>query len=290
MPSQGPLIPRRRLGAELRRLREAAGLHLDDAAEHLECSASKISRLETGQGIPKSRDIRDLLTLYGLDDKKAQDRLLRMAGDGRRQGWWRDFADVLTPNVDLFLSMEAEVSRIRGYVHSTVFGLLQTEDYASALFTAIYPRAKPADNDQRVRLRMQRQRALAEREERPRLNIIIDEAVLHRVVGGPAVMRDQLAHLIELSRTPEVTLLVFPFDNGPDIAAQCTFVVFTFESDYDRNAVNIELSLDDRWLEQESEVARYTRIFDELAKKCLDPPGSRGYIEAMIKKYEQMGQ
>ncbi|GLZ42429.1 helix-turn-helix transcriptional regulator [Actinokineospora sp. NBRC 105648] len=285
MPLQGPLIPRRRLGAELRRLRMAAGLALEDAAAHLECSTSKVSRLETGQGVPKARDVRDLLGLYQVDDQKVRDRLVRLAGEGRRQGWWQDFSSVVTPNVDIYMSLEAEASKLRGFVSSTVPGLLQTEDYARELFQAIYPRPKAGENENRVRMRMRRQDMVTEREEPLHLNFVIDEAVLHRRVGSAAVMRDQLAALIEASRLPHVQLRVFPFRAGPDIAGQCTFVVFTFESENDRNAVNIEASLDDRWLEQEAEVSRYTTIFTDLVRKCPDPDGSRAVIEDMLKKY-----
>ncbi|PPK61351.1 helix-turn-helix transcriptional regulator [Actinokineospora auranticolor] len=286
MPPQGPLIPRRRLGTELRALRDVAGLHLEDAAEHLECSISKISRLENGRGVPKARDVRDLLDLYKVDDQKLRDRLVRLAGEGRRQAWWQDFSGVVSQNVDMYVSLEAEASKMRCSVGSSVLGLLQTEDYARALFTAIYPRAREL-NEQRVQMRMRRQRAVADREEPLHLHVVMDEAALHRRVGSPAVMRAQLESLVAASHSPHLSLRVFPFGLGPDIAGQCTFVVFTFESENDRNAVNIEASLDDRWLEQEAEVARYTKIFDELARRCPDVEESRRLIESMVRKYSQ---
>ncbi|WP_018686404.1 helix-turn-helix domain-containing protein [Actinokineospora enzanensis] len=284
MPAQGPLIPRRRLGTELRTLREAAGLHLEDAAERLECSISKISRLENGRGVPKARDVRDLLDLYHVADQRLRDRLVRLAGDGRRQAWWQDFSEVVSTNVDMYMSLEAEASKVRGYVTSTIPGLLQTEDYARELFATIYPRAKEL-NAQRLEMRMRRQQAVAERAEPLQLHMVVDEAALHRRVGSAATMRDQLAHLVEVSQRPNVALRVFPFGLGPDIAGQCTFVVFTFESENDRNAVNIEASLDDRWLEQENEVARYTKIFEELSRRCPDGDGSRALLETMIRQY-----
>src|SRR4051812_22624433 len=121
MAGQGPLIPRRRLGVELRRLREAAGLHLEDAADQLECSTSKISRLETGQGIPKARDVRDLFALYGVEDKKVVDRWLRVAQDGRRQAWWQDLQDVMTSQLAAYIAMESEASRIRQLCNTVVY-------------------------------------------------------------------------------------------------------------------------------------------------------------------------
>ncbi|WP_143073401.1 helix-turn-helix domain-containing protein [Actinokineospora terrae] len=285
MPSQTPLIPRRRLGQELRRLRELRGLHLEDAADHLECSPSKISRLETGQGVPKARDVRDLLDLYGVGDQRLRDQLLRLAGDGRRQAWWQDLADVVSSAMDTFISLESEASNIRYYVQSTFPGMFQTEEYARELFRAIYPRDDDVEREKRVRLRLKRQDILVEREDQPRIGVIVDEATLHRVVGSSAVMADQLAALLQASERQGVTLRVYPFAAGPDIAIQCTFVVFTFESEYDRNSVHIELSAGDRWLEQESDITRYTRIFDDLGRKCLSVEDSRDMIRSMMEYY-----
>ncbi|SDD61300.1 helix-turn-helix domain-containing protein [Actinokineospora iranica] len=285
MPSQGPLIPRRRLGLELRKLRDAAGLHLEDAAQHLECSASKISRLETGQGVPKARDVRDLLDLYQVHDQKQRDQLVRLAGEGRRQAWWQDLSDVVSSNMDTFISLESEASDIRHYVQSVVPALIQTEDYARALLRALAPRDGDAELEKRLRLRLGRQEFLAARADPPRINIILDEATLHRVVGSPRVMAGQLRALLEVAERPTVSVRVYPFAAGPDLAIQCTFVVFTFESEYDRNAVHIELSAGDRWLEQDSDIVRYTRIFDELGRKCLDVKESAALIQSMIDHY-----
>jgi len=280
MPSQGPLIPRRRLGAELRRLREAAGLHLEHAAAHLECSTSKISRLETGQGIPKTRDIRDLLGLYGLTDQRAQDRLLRLAGDGRRQAWWQDLNDALTSNLDQYISLESEASLQRDFSISYIYGLLQTERYARALLRSIAPHERESIVEDRVGLRMKRQQEFGARTDLPRLDIILDEATLHRRVGDAGVMRDQLESLLAVNETTGRRLRVFPFSAQPDMGAQCSFVIFTFDSDYDRNAVHIELPGGDRWLEVESDIERYTLFFQALAEKSL----SEDDTDALIKK------
>lgn len=285
MPSAGPLIPRRRLGVELRRLREAAGLHLEDAAAQLECSISKISRLETGQGIPKSRDIRDLLALYNVEDRKAQERLLRWASDGRRQGWWQDVSDTVNTSLESYISLESEASKLRSYVGPLVHALLQTKEYATEVLRASFPKYRTERIDEMVELRMRRQTHLAERAEPLQLHVILDEATLHRVVGSPQIMRAQLGHLLDQFDQPNLTLRVYPFAAGPDLGIQCTFGVFTFDSDFDRNAVHIEMSAGDRWLEQEAEVTRYTRIFDELVAKSLSAAQCRDYLHHLQSQY-----
>ncbi|MCG8919899.1 helix-turn-helix domain-containing protein [Actinokineospora sp. PR83] len=284
MPSQGPLIPRRRLGAELRRLREAAGLHLEHAAAHLECSTSKISRLETGQGIPKTRDIRDLLGLYGLTDQRAQDRLLRLAGDGRRQAWWQglDLNEAMTGSMDQYISLESEASLQRDYSCSFIFGQFQTEEYAKALFSGLFEHAPQSTVDSRVQLRMKRQAEFRARTDRPRLDIVLDESTLRRRVGSAEVMRAQLAELLLVNDTPGYRLRVLPFSARPDMGMQCSYVIFTFDSDFDRNAVHIELPGGDRWLEVEADVERYTRFFQALVEKSLDEEETNALIKEIM--------
>ncbi|OLR91351.1 helix-turn-helix domain-containing protein [Actinokineospora bangkokensis] len=286
MPSQGPLIPRRRLGAELRRLREAAGLHLEHAAAHLECSTSKISRLETGQGIPKARDVRDLLALYGLDDQRTQDRLLRLAGDGRRQAWWQDLNDALTSNLDQYISLESEASLQRSFGLSFVFAQVQTEEYARALFHGMFPHEPAAILEQRVELRMKRQQQFRARTDYPRIDMLLDESALYRTVGSRDIMRGQLDALLRVNDTPGLRLRVHPFSAVPDLGAQCTFVVFTFDTDFDRHTVNLELPGGDRWLEMEADVERYTLFFQALAEKSLGEEDTARLITEARSRYE----
>lgn len=286
MPSQGPLIPRRRLGAELRRLREEASLLLTDAAEHLDCSTSKISRLETGQGIPKGRDVRDLLSLYGLTDQRAQDRLLRLAVDGRRQAWWQDLNAALTGSMDQYISLESEASLQRDYSLSYIFGQFQTEEYAEALFSGLFPNSTSAMNDERVKLRLKRQKEFRARTDHPRLDVILDESALRRVVGSTAVMRAQLAELLLVNSTPGCRLRILPFAAPPDMGNQCSYVIFTFDSDFDRNAVHIELPGGDRWLEVEADVERYTLFFKALAEKSLNEEKTNAMITQIMAEYQ----
>ncbi len=287
MPSQGPLIPRRRLGLELRRLRESAGLNLDASARHLECSPSKISRLENGLSVPKARDVRDLLDLYGVEDQRSRDQLVRLAGEGRRQAWWQPLSDVVSTNMDTFISLESEASNIRSFVQLTFPGILQIEDYARALFRHLYPDVDDTEIEKLVQLRLGRKKIMQEREEKPRISVILDEATVRRVVGSPEIMAKQLLALLEFNAQPDITLRVYPFSAGPRLGAQCTFVVFTFESEYDRNSVHIELSAGDRWLEHEQDVQQYTRLFDDLGRGCLDRAATDELLRELVTLYSE---
>jgi transcriptional regulator with XRE-family HTH domain len=130
--SQSPLLPRRRLGAELKKLREKARLRLDDVATQLMISSSKLSRLENGQGIPQQRDVRDLINFYKVAGTPLAERLMRWTREGRRQGWWKDYPDVVDELLDAYLAMESEASVMRSFAPTVLPGLLQTETYARA--------------------------------------------------------------------------------------------------------------------------------------------------------------
>lgn len=283
MPTQGPLIPRRRLGAALRELREAAELHLDAAAAHLECSTSKISRLETGQGIPKARDIRDLLDLYKVDDQRTRDRLLRLAGDGRRQGWWEEISRNVPAALGAYISLESEADSVSTFTSFALHGLVQTEEYARGIFESIFTAAEPGEIEKAVQIRLGRQENQRSREVPLSLRMVLDEAALYRVVGDAHVMRDQLHRLLEFTEMSEVSFRIAPFSIGHHLALQCSYAIFQFDDDIDRNAVNIELSGGDTWLEQEIEVAKYLGLYNGLFRRCPDEAQSRDLILTVLK-------
>ncbi|MGH3974645.1 MAG: helix-turn-helix domain-containing protein, partial [Pseudonocardiaceae bacterium] len=221
-PVRGPVVPRRRLGAELRMLRDRAGLTIEDVAKELECSISKVSRLETGQGIPKGRDVRDLLDCYGVTDQAKRDRLMRWVRDGQRQGWWHDYSDVLAPdpenplvpdNLSRYVALEQDASKVCGFDSTLVHGLLQTEDYARAILNTLSTANREA-TDRLVQLRMRRQDRLYVAEDPLILHLILDEAVLHRRIGGEQVMRGQLKRLVTEAQRPNITVQVLPFSVG----------------------------------------------------------------------------
>jgi len=209
-PSGGPTVPRRLLGAQLRRLREERGITLEDAGDVIRASGSKMSRLETGRVGFKDRDISDLLTFYEVTDDQQRGALLELAHNASAHGWWHDYSDVLPAWFEAYVGLEEAATSIRTYEIQFVPGLLQTEDYARAVTLLGHHGAPAAEIEQRVGLRMARQALLAE--PRPmHLWAVLDEAVLRRPAGRPGVMRRQLQHLLEAAERPNVTVQVIPF-------------------------------------------------------------------------------
>lgn len=281
-PVRGPVVPRRRLGAELRALREQAGLTIEEVATGLECSVSKVSRLETGKGIPYRRDVRDLLNRYGVTDQAYRDRLMRWVRDGNRQGWWDDFSDVLAPdpadplvpdNFSRFIALEQDAGEARGFQTSIVHGLLQTEDYARAVLSTMSTADREA-TDRLVELRMRRQDRLYADEDPLVVHLILDEAVLHRPIGGEQVMREQLRRLLSDAQRPNITVQVLPFSVGAHRSVNGSFTVLAFPGSDDNDLVYVEGHLGDLYLEREHDVKVYEQIFDALVDLCLSPEQS----------------
>jgi transcriptional regulator with XRE-family HTH domain len=289
-PARGPVVPRRRLGAELRALREQAGLTIDEVAKALECSVSKVSRLETGQGIPYRRDVRDLLDRYGITDPGRRDRLMRWVREGNRQGWWDDFSDVLAPdpedplrpdNLSRYVALEQDASEVRSYEAIVVHGLLQTEDYARAVLNTLSTADRDATN-RLVELRMRRQWRLYAEEDPLILQVVLDEAVLYRSVGGPKVMQAQLARLLTDAQRPNITLRVLPFSVGAHRSVSGSFVVLAFADTDDNDLVYIESHVGDLYLEKEHDVDVYEELFDVLVGQCLTTDQSAKLIADVL--------
>ena len=209
----GPTVRRRRLGAELRRLREAHSLKLEEVAEELSLAPSTLSRIETGKAPTKSAYLMAMLDMYKVDDLAARKVLIDMAREGHRKGWWSIYDDVLPSGFDIYVGLEAEAQGLRSYETDVVHGLLQTTDYALAVLRELRPRDSEEQIARVVDLRMQRQRLL---EQDPPLDLwlILDEGAIRRNIGGPEVMRPQLEHLIQASRWPNVTLQILAFEAG----------------------------------------------------------------------------
>ena len=225
-----PIGSRRRLGAELRRLRNRPGLTLDDVAEQMTCSTVKISRLETGKGIPKVPDVRELMRIYGSDAAAEQQELLQLVHDGREHGWWeslhrRRAARALRDGRSRrYAALESEATSVAAFEIAVLHGLLQT-----AGLHAGGTRRDPADRTRTTRstgwsqLRGSRQQALHRRDPPVELTVVLDESVLRRQVGGSAVMVGQLHRLLDLSRRPNVVIQVLPFEAGVHRAHRGTF-------------------------------------------------------------------
>jgi hypothetical protein len=274
-----PTVLRRRLGIELRRLREAAGFTIERVAEALECSDSKISRIETGQVGATPRDVRDMLELYGIGGEQ-RDALISIARGAREKAWWHAFSDV--PFGVPYVGLEAAAAQIRTYEALLVPGLLQTPDYARAVSRVLAPQLDPKETERRVELRIGRQ-VLLTLENSPILNAVIDEAVLRREVGGPEVTRRQLHRLLEASTLPTVTIQVLPFAAGEHAGMSGAFTILTFSEPADPEVVYLEHNTNDLYLQDPEEIRQYSILFDHLGNAALAPDDSRAFLADLAK-------
>ncbi|MFI7676842.1 helix-turn-helix domain-containing protein [Actinophytocola sp. NPDC049390] len=262
-----PTVRRRRLAARLRELRENANLTIDEVGDKLECSASKISRIETGHVGVTPRDVRDMLEVYGVDDDERE-ALVQLAREARKKGWWHAYNEVFTGS---FVGLESDASFLHTHQALLVPGLLQTEPYMRAVIRAIRPDVTEADVELRVRARINRQKLITEESNPPEYWAVLDEAVLTRVVGGPEAMRDQLKKLVELASLPHVTLQVVPFSAGAHAGMEAPFLILGFPEQADPDVVYVENSTSGVYLEQPEDVHRYTLMFDHLRAAALKP-------------------
>jgi transcriptional regulator with XRE-family HTH domain len=259
-------VRERRLARALRHLREEAGLTIEDVAEKLEMSASTVSRMETAQVGVRPRDLRFLLDMYQVSEAE-RDQLLQIARERRQQRWWQEYADL--PNIAV-AGLEADASTIGQYSTQLVPGLLQTEAYARAVLQAIRLDANASDIDRRLELRLHRQ-ALLTSENAPEYWVVLDEAVVRRQVGGPAVMAEQLGRLIEVAKRPNVTLQVLPFTSGEHAGMDGDFAILHYRESADPDVVYIENTGSDLYLEGSEVTRRYNKIFDHLRAAAQNP-------------------
>ena len=273
----GPTVRRRRLGTELRKLRESNGYKLEEVAAQLGVAPSTLSRIETGKAPTKSAYLSQMLESYGVDDPAQRQVLIDMAREGHRKGWWAAYDDVLPSGFDIYVGLEAEATAIRGYETSVVPGLLQTPDYARAVLSEMFPRHATEQIDRLVDLRMERQRRL---DDNPPLDlwVIHDEAVIRRTVGGPVVMRHQLAHLLVAAGLPGVTLQVLPFDTGAHAGHDGPFSIVEFHDRSDSEVVYVESTAGPIYLEKDREVRASAEVFDRLRAAALPPEASLDLI------------
>jgi transcriptional regulator with XRE-family HTH domain len=273
----GPTVRRRRLGTELRRLRDSAGYKLEEVAGMLGVAPSTLSRIETGKAPTKSAYLSQLLELYRVTDAGQRQILVDMAREGHRKGWWAAYDDVLPSGLGVYVGLEAEASGLRSYEIGVVHGLLQTTDYARAVLRASASRHTADQIERLVDLRMERQRRLGDD---PPLDlwVIHDEAVIRRTVGGPVVMRHQLAHLLVVSGLPGVTLQVLPFDTGAHAGHDGPFSIIEFYDRSDSEVVYVESTAGPIYLEKDRNVRVSAEVFDRLRAAALPPEASLDLI------------
>jgi transcriptional regulator with XRE-family HTH domain len=274
-----PTLRRRQLGQELRRLREAAGSTIDQVAERMSCSASKISRIETGQSGVSSREVRDLMAAYQVEGEQAE-ALVEMAREAKQRGWWQLYGTVLT---SAYVGLEAAAAELRSFEPLVIPGLLQTEEYARAMVLAGWPNMSNEEVEQRIRVRMKRQ-SLLYQDDPLQLSIILDEAALRRPVGGIDAMRRQLDKLRGAAELPHVTLQVLPLSAGAHGGMDGAFTILLFEELANQNLVFAANGAGGLFLEKDDEIERYASIFAGLQSDALSPRRSMEMIAKLAKE------
>jgi transcriptional regulator with XRE-family HTH domain len=275
----GPTVQRRRLGIELRRLREAAGKTIDEVAQVLECSDSKVSRIENGQVSASPRDVRDMLEFYEADPRHREG-LVEFARMARKRGWWEAYSE--TDAVPL-VGLEVAAQYILAYEPAVVHGLLQTEEYARALIRAHRPDISAEHIQRRIEFRMARQEILTT-DAPPRLELLLEECALRRPVGGRRTMREQLQRLLEAMELPTVTIRVLPLSLGEHAGMSGAFTVYRFAERTDPDVVYLEHTASDLYVESPERVERYSSAFDRLRTAALDPRGSASFLRDLAEQ------
>jgi transcriptional regulator with XRE-family HTH domain len=278
---RSPTVRRRELGTLLRALRNEKGLTIEQVASSLLCSTSKVSRMETGHVAATLRDIRDLCELYGITDEAERDRLRALAREGKQAGWWQSY-DL---DFSTYVGLEAEATALRYYQSTIVPGLLQTADYARAMLEVTIPKLTPARIGELLEVKLTRQRVLT-RQPRLRLWAVLDEAALHRAVGGPAVMAVQLDRLIEAASNPDVTIQIVPYTAGAHPAMDSTFNILEFTGPVP-SVVYVEGLLGWIYLDRPAEIDRYRQVFEYLCSLALSPKESIDLVAKVAGEYKR---
>jgi transcriptional regulator with XRE-family HTH domain len=278
---RSPTVRRRELGALLRALRNQNGLTVEQAADQLLCSPSKVSRMETGHGAATPRDIRDLCNLYGVTDQAERDRLMKLARESKLQGWWQSY-DLTYAT---YVGLEAEAVAISDFQSSVVPGLLQTPDYARAGHEGTMPRLSNEQIEMQIQAKLTRQSLLTQVNPLT-FRAVMDEAVLRRVVGGPQVMGKQLDRLIEVARLPNVTLQIIPFTVGSHPGLESNFNILELPKPTP-SIVFVEGLVGSMYLERAEDLKRYQEVFERLQTVALSPKDT---INAIAKIWTQSGE
>jgi transcriptional regulator with XRE-family HTH domain len=282
MAGRSPKVRRRRLGIELRQLREDAQYTIEQVAARLEVSDSKISRIETGQVGATPRDVRDMAALYGVTGQRMEN-LMQLARETREREkpWWDEYKGDLLFD---FAAYEAEASNILIFSPMVLPGLLQTADYARAIIREIRFDLAPEQIGRRVEFRMKRQ-ALLTAPNPPILWAVIDEAVLRRMIGGPRTMREQFEKLVEIARLPHVTVQLLPFSVGAHAGLDGPFFIIHYDEPTDRDLVYFEHTGREHFLDDSRAITLYSSLFDHIRAAALKPDDS---IKLLIDRADEL--
>jgi transcriptional regulator with XRE-family HTH domain len=279
-PGPSPTVLRMAAGARLRMLREAAGVSPLQAAQHLRCDKSKISRLECGKVPLKERDVLDLLDLYGAAPAERS-AATELVGLSNQSGWWERYDSSVVPDwFDKLIGLQEGASVIWTYELQLIPGLLQTREYAFAVTQKGFPLEDRLDLETRVDLRVKRQ-AILDRENGPRLWALIDSRVLDRQFGSAQVMREQISHLVTLLDHPRVTLQIVPED-FVNLGTPVTLLRFPLDLP---DIVYLEYPSGALYLDRPKETEHFRAQLDPLAMTAYTPEETRALLEAAAERY-----
>jgi hypothetical protein len=285
----GSTVPRRQLGRYLRDLRNQARLTVRAAAVRLEWSEAKIWRIETGQTALRSLDVEAMCKIYGAPAQTAEG-LMALAKETKARGWWLSYSDVINEDFNVYIGLEEAASQLQWYESELVPGLLQTEDYARTLIGMDNPGLEKAEVERRVQLRIKRQALLVGVTRPPVVNVVLNEAVLRRPVGGRKVMAAQLEQLVEMSRLDNLTIRVMPFDAGIHYGAMSgSFVKLDFPTNgngamTEPPVVYVDGFTGALYLDKPHEIERYDRAFSEIWAVSLGEDPSMKFIEDAMRE------
>ena len=274
-----PTVRGRRLIREIERLRRERGLSMEAAAQQLGWSTSKMYRLENGRSRITTDDLEEMLDLYGVRSPQ-RDALIQLGRDARKRGWWTAYADIFTGS---YMSMEAEASSIRVNAHM-VPGILQIPGYAREVITRTRPAISPEEAERRLAARAARQEALLGRDSAPEIHVVLDEAVLHRQVGGPESFRSQLTGLCEAAARPNLILQVSPFAVGANAGMDGKFTLLAFSDSEDPPVAYVEGLMGDVYIEASDDVDQFSLAWTHLVTQALSPDESLSMISAQVKE------
>jgi len=276
MPAHMRTVGSRRLVIELKQSREAAGLTGEQVAEQMGWSVAKVYRIEGDKVRVLARDVARLLKLYGITGGQA-DAVLELARMARVKDWWHQYSGAIPEWFQFYVGLEAAASAMQEYNAELITGLLQTEAYARAVMAAAMRANGEEEIDRQIAVRLERQKRLTATDA-PALWAVMNEAVLHRQVGGPQVMAAQLAHIGQLAARPGVTVQVLPFTAGAHPAMLGSFTLMQFPDPADRDVVYLEAETGALYQEKPEDVRRYSLMIDYLRAQALGPAESRALI------------
>ncbi|MFG2788381.1 helix-turn-helix domain-containing protein [Streptomyces sp. NPDC048419] len=277
-----PTVLRMILGRRLQERRQDAGVSLDDAAKALRVTSLTIRRLEKAEVALKPLYVEKLLETYGADRQEI-DEFVPLAERANEPGWWHMYRDVLPNWFSGYVSLETGARTLRTYEPHYVTGLLQTPRYARAVLRGGLPNGSEEELDRRVDVRLRRQ-SLLEKQDAPTLWAVLEEAVLHRVVGGPEVMREQIDRLLEVSDLEHVSVDVVPFAAGAHVGACAPFTYFRFEEPELPDIVYSEALTGSMYLDQRSDVAAHLEAHNRMSLLTSDAD-SKALLNRMRKEY-----